>query len=466
MMKKTTLTFYGGLRTIGGTIVSLQYGDSRVIFDFGLVYSPATNIFDGQILLRKSAIVRDYLKLGLIAKIDGIYSAKDLPKDASISGANNYEGKTAVIISHLHLDHIGAMGLIDPSIPVYMTEDSLKLYNTLDLIGEGVIGKRDYQSCRYNEAFFVGEIKITPIQVDHDILGACAYHLETPDGAIIYSGDLRMHGSHPEWIDSFIQKSKELGFDAVIMEGTTIRDEEELPEETLVPSKEIPESVTTEDMIPLKMADILKETKGLGIFNIYHRNIDRIAGIIKAAELAGRKAVFEVETAQIAYSLLDSMEFSIYESEEMRQAKLKGRLPSWQKELMEEFSVISYKEINATPEKYFVQNSYTNALELFDLDVKEGVYLHSDGVPLGDYDPAYHNLERILDHISLQRISIGTGGHAIPQNLKYIVDELDPVTLIPLHSFHPERLMPNNGVQLLPKYGESYILSDGKISKL
>ncbi|WP_019154134.1 MBL fold metallo-hydrolase [Robertmurraya massiliosenegalensis] len=461
-MNKTTLTFYGGLNTIGGTIISLQYGDSRVIFDFGLVYNPQKNIFDGHIKLRRNALVRDYLKLGIIPNIDGIYSKDDLSNDSTIVAADGYSGNTAVLVSHLHLDHIGAMGLIDATIPVYMTEDSLRLYDTLDVIGEGVAGNRKYQTCHYNQSFAVGDISITPLQVDHDILGACAFHIETPDGAIIYTGDVRMHGSHPEWIEAFITKAKKLGFDAVIMEGTSIRSEEETPEDMLIANKELSEDTLTETLLPFKMADILTETKGLGVFNIYHRNIDRIHGILQAGKKSGRKVVFEAETAQLALTLMESKNFLVYESDELRHSSLS----EWRQNLLNQIPAISYKEINENPNQYLVQNSYASSLELFDLHVEDGIYLHSDGVPLGPYDPAFENLDRILQLVGLEKIHMGTGGHATPQNLKYIVDKLDPAILIPLHSFYPERLKPKTGVQLLPQYGKSYVLSKGKLTEL
>ncbi len=464
-MSKTTLTFYGGLRTIGGTIIALQYEDSRVIFDFGLTYNPAANIFDGQVQPRKSAIIRDYLKLGLIPAVDGIYNHELLPDQLSIRSAQEYNGNTAVLISHLHLDHMGAMGFIDSSIPVYMTRDSLRLYTTLEKVGEGIVGERTYQSCDYNQSFTVGAIKITPLQLDHDVLGACAFHIETPDGAIVYTGDLRMHGAHPERVETFIKSAKALGFDAVIMEGTTLRSEEELAEELLVASKELPEDLLTESMIADGMTEILRSTQGIGFFNIYQRNIDRIHGILKAGRESGRKVVFEAATAEIAFKILEEQDFFIYESEALRESIVNGTVPEWQQELIQEFHTVSYHDINLEPSKFFVQNSYDQSLELFDLHVTDGVYLHSNGVPLGAFDPAYENLERILATINLERVEVGTSGHAIPQHLRYIVDELDPAVLIPLHSFYPERLKARNGVQLLPEYDKVYVLSKGSVKE-
>ena len=462
-MNQTTLTFHGGLRTIGGTIVSLQYGEDRVIFDFGLVYNPQTNILDAQIKLRESAKTRDYLTLAMIPHIDGIYSEASLPKSSSLIPANQFPGETAVLISHLHLDHIGGMGFIDPSIPIYMSKDSYNLYQTLALIGEGVDGDRTYEPCEYNQTFFVGNIKVTPLQVDHDIPGACGFHIETPDGAILYTGDLRLHGSHPERVESFITNAKALGFDVLIMEGTTLRSEDELPEELLVASTDFPKTLITENTIPTLFTELLQDKKGIGIFNIYHRNVDRIAGVIQAGRLLNRKVVLEIGTAQIASDFLPDETFYIYESEMLRQRQANNKLENWQTRLLAAFPIISAEEINNNSHEYLVQNSYDQSLELFDLHTEGGLYLHADGVPLGDYDPAFHNLERILNLIGLPKAFVGTGGHATPQHLQYIVEQLDPNVLIPLHSFHPERLKPKRGKQLLPQYGKTYLLQRGDL---
>ncbi|UFT99276.1 MBL fold metallo-hydrolase [Radiobacillus kanasensis] len=460
----TTITFYGGLRTIGGTIISVQHKESRVIFDFGLSYNPATQVLDGQIRQRSSALTRDYLRLGLLPPIDGIYSKDAIPQDSSILSAQNYEGKTAILISHLHLDHMGAMGFIDSSIPVFMTEDSNRLYGALHTIGEGSPGDRVYQTCKVGEPITVGAITITPLPIDHDIPGACSFHIETPDGSLLYSGDVRLHGAHPHRVQLFLDQANEKGFDVLIMEGTTLRDEKELPNHELVADPTIPDDLLTEALLPNQVTDILRSISGIGVFNIYHRNIDRIRNMIMAGKEANRKVVLEVETAEIAFNWLEESDFYIYESEKLRAEY--NDLPVWKKHLIERYPTISSKEINKDPHGYFLQNSYPNALELLDIHATDGVYIHSNGVPLGPFDPAYENLNRLLQIVGLEKVQINCGGHALPQHLQYLVDELNPATLIPLHSFFPERLMPPNGIQLLPEYEKVYRLLDGRLTEL
>ncbi|WP_245644887.1 MBL fold metallo-hydrolase [Peribacillus loiseleuriae] len=463
-LERTNIRFFGGLRTIGGTIVTVEYKDSRVVFDFGLKYDPANNFFDGKLQLRTTSIVQDYLRLGMIPKIDGLYSEKDLAGNEGVIPAELDKRQTAVIISHIHLDHIGAMGTIAPEIPVYLTSDSLKLYHALDTIGEGVPGNRDYQNCDYDQSFSVGEIIVTPIQVDHDILGACAFHIETPEGSIFYTGDLRLHGNYPERIEQMIQKAKECGFDVLIMEGTTLNSVE-VQRDSMVSTNKIFEDLLTEAQLPRKMVEALEEAKGVGCFNIYNRNLDRIEGILTAGKSSKRIVVFEPELAYLASLFMPESEFAVYLSSQTKEEMKNDSLLEWKKAVLERYETLDAVQINEDPSRYFVQNSYEQTMEMFDLHVENGVYIHSNGVPLGDFDPSYQNLKNFLKRIGINHVLVGTSGHAIPNHLQYIVDELDPDFLIPLHSFHPERLIPRRGKQVLPEYGVTYVLKNHELTK-
>src|SRR5690625_707968 len=76
-MAKTEVTFWQGLRTIGGNIIEICHGKDRVIFDFGLVYDPAGSLLE-QNMHRKHKYVHDLLKLDMIPHIDGLYQERDI----------------------------------------------------------------------------------------------------------------------------------------------------------------------------------------------------------------------------------------------------------------------------------------------------------------------------------------------------------------------------------------------------
>jgi ribonuclease J len=186
MSSKTRVRFWAGLRTIGGTVITIEYEDAKIVFDFGASYSPATNVLDGQVKLRQHALLHDYVRLGVLPPVDGLYDAEQLHGLAHIRPYNaKTDRKTAVFISHLHLDHMLGIGCIPEPVPVYMTKTSRRLYHRLYQIGEGVQGiNRSYQKMRLHEPVQIGEIEVTAFPMDHDVVGACGFYIKTPDGKI------------------------------------------------------------------------------------------------------------------------------------------------------------------------------------------------------------------------------------------------------------------------------------------
>ena len=56
--------------------------------------------------------------------------------------------------------------------------------------------------------------------VDHSILGASAIAVETPDGWVGFTGDMRFHGQQPGLMGEFAQGFSELDLLALIVDGT------------------------------------------------------------------------------------------------------------------------------------------------------------------------------------------------------------------------------------------------------
>lgn len=164
--------FMSGLNTIGGNILDIRSENGRLIFDYGEISDPKT----GQL--------------------------PDLSQPTE---------NTAIFISHLHIDHVGSFKYIPKDIPIYMSQESYDLYKQLVKIGEELPIKANVYPMRYNDTIDIGDIVIMAKQSDHDIRGAFALFVETPDVKLIYSGDLRLTGNHPEYVKGWIQEAKGFG---------------------------------------------------------------------------------------------------------------------------------------------------------------------------------------------------------------------------------------------------------------
>ena len=105
----TTLTFYNGLREIGGTFVVVETDEARCMFDFGFA---VMDRMDDKIAVRYNECAADYARLGVLASQDGIYD-EETAKILGLVSFENDKKKNFFVISHMHIDHMGGLGMLD-----------------------------------------------------------------------------------------------------------------------------------------------------------------------------------------------------------------------------------------------------------------------------------------------------------------------------------------------------------------
>ncbi len=426
------LTFISGLREIGGTVVAVETETTICLFDFGFAYADR---IDDKVRLRPGKEAYDYVRLGVLNAIDGIYE----PETAHKLGVKAYgetDKEIFIIISHMHIDHMGGLGALDQGVPVYMSADSARLYHEMGVMGELEIREhKKVLPIDYDASVTVGDIKVTCVQVDHDVIGACGFLIEADGKKICYTGDYRYHGYHPEISATFAEKCK--GADLMISEGVTISfaDVDML-------SLEGPVRDHTESTLLEEFKNHALEEEKLLVINNYNRNVERIHRFIEVLAECGRTMALEPEQADYVAAFYPEDNFAVYlpEGGELKAPLLKNRPVAIRKMLLE------------NPEKYVLQQDYKHVYELFELDSVISLYLHMDGAPLGDYDPSFAKFYSLLDNLGINYLRCGLGGHAEPYYLRHTVDVIEPAVLVPLHSFRPEQLVSSHaGKIILPE---------------
>ena len=421
--KKTKITFHNGILTIGGTIIEIAYEDSHIFFDFGSEYDPASP--------KQPKDLQDLLDMNLVPYLDNMF-------DPSIE-LKGYESKednfkdTAVFLSHVHLDHSKIINYLNPSVPLYMLEGTKSLLNTLNinndflfpLHNQGDSNVRDIIGVKENEVVQVGKIKVKVMPVDHDAYGASGLLIETPDLVISYTGDIRLHGYRKDATLNFCKESENC--DVLLIEGVTVSFQE-LNENARVPEDE------NEINLIEKINNIVKENPNKQItFNYYISNIERILNIIKTnprtvvLDAYYSYVVKHATGVQSYYYQLDDNDYGLDKSYEVEFEKL----------LQDEGS-------------YFWQLD-TLAIEHFDRLKENGIYIHSNATPLGDFDPKYAPFIKRFEDNNIEFKLVGCSGHAYPFDLIEIIDLIKPKLLVPIHSYHPERLYNKSGERLLPE---------------
>ncbi|SFC35172.1 MBL fold metallo-hydrolase [Butyrivibrio sp. YAB3001] len=430
----TNLRFYSGLKEIGGTVVAVETDKAICIFDFG--YSNSDRI-DSKVSVRKGNEVLDYIKLGILNSLDGVYE-KNIADKLGKKAYGDTDKQVFVIISHMHIDHMGGLGALAQELPVYMSSDSATLYHEMGIMGE--LEYREHSNVipvDYDASFTVEDIKVTCVQVDHDVIGACGFLIETKEGKICYTGDYRFHGYHPEISRGFAEKCK--GADVMISEGVTISFADV---DTL--SLTEPERESSEYTLLEKVADYSANEEGLIVINNYNRNVERVHHFCEIIKKNGRTLVLDQIQAEYVAAFYED-DFSVYLPE--------GGTISAPR--IKDHPVVTRKDLLENPKAYVLQQDYKDSYELFDLAPVISKYLHMDGAPLGDYDPSFGIFYKMLDAIGINVERCGLGGHAEPYYLRKTVDEIQPRILIPLHSFRPEQLKSEKaGKIILPEIGD------------
>lgn len=423
---QATVSFHGGVGVIGSTKILVEQAGWRVFFDIGQDFHPGQGLFRGPLRYTLPRELAWRLRVGEAPRIPNLFAQRWL-EGTSLSGGG--DGRTAVFVSHCHLDHIGLAGFVDDSVPIYASPGTVRVETALAQAGIGLSGMEPtIQPLEEGAPLTFGPFQVTRFDVDHDVVGASGYRVETDDGAsLAFTGDFRLHGRHPERSLGFADRIRHVN--AFVTEGTTLG----FPATV---------RVRTEADVDRDFERYVRDAPGLVLMSLYPRNLERVEAFVEIALRAGRTIVWPDAVARFlrAYSLAAGPIVALEE--------------------------VAIEDLKPHARDFILQVEVRSLPALFDLDLPLGsVYLHANGEPLGPYDPEWELLQDWLRALHVPFQSIGTGGHATPDALQEIVDRVDADVLFPLHTTAPQHLLPAPGKRrLLPAYGRSYVLGGGPLA--
>ncbi|HXD99076.1 MAG TPA: ribonuclease J [Candidatus Acidoferrum sp.] len=166
MERAVRLIPLGGLGEIGLNMMLVEFGDDVIAVDCGLM-------FPDDELPGIDYVIPDFTYV--LARGDGF---------------------RAVVLTHGHEDHIGAIPYLlrAANVPVYGTP------LTLALVGEklrehGLLEGADLRVMRPRAAFEVGPFRVEPIRVTHSIVDGIGLAVDTPAGTVVLTGDFKLDPS-------------------------------------------------------------------------------------------------------------------------------------------------------------------------------------------------------------------------------------------------------------------------------
>ena len=193
----------------------------------------------------------------------------------------NRERLRAIILTHGHEDHIGALPYVldEVDAPVYGSAFTLALVRG-KLSEHGLLDSVELREMTSGAPFQVGAFQIEFIHLTHSIIDAGALAISTPLGTILHTGDFKFDPSPTDGRVSDLHRLAELGRQGVL---ALFSDSTNVERPGMTPS---------ERAVRDRFAEIIAEAKGRVLISCFSTSLHRLQIVTDLAEEYGRRICF------------------------------------------------------------------------------------------------------------------------------------------------------------------------------
>lgn len=461
-----SLTFYGGVNEIGGNKILLEAEDTKLFLDFGMSFKIANQYFAEFLQPRKCTALADFFELGLLPDLKGIYREDylrhmDRPKEE--------RSVDAVLLTHAHADHAQYIHFLRTDIPIYCTKATKIILQAVEETGsnplsdlitacdaftfyetkKGTFGRvtrrnsefvheRTFHVLEPEEKVTIGSLELEMVPVDHSLPGACGYIIYSGEGNLVYTGDIRFHGSNQTLSKNFVEKAKAAEPKWLLSEGTRIDS-----------TQQDSEAGVKQELTQL----IAAKAKGLVFVEHPIRDLDRVNTIVEAARANNREFAVTLKLAHLIETLGALAPFSLSDvkilvpkkswgliSKEGIDSKLVERdYATWEREYINRENSITCNALQKNPEHYVVSMNLWEINQLTDIQPESAIWIKSSCEPFSEEMELDEERKRNwLEHFGIKEYFAHASGHASGAELKAIIKEINPDRVYPVHTEHAE----------------------------
>jgi ribonuclease J len=382
-----------GLRSIGGNFIRIEDKDRILVFDQGIRFDIMDKYYTSFITPRSVAELRE---LGVLPKSEW------------------YENVDTIYISHMHLDHLGALSNIPSEMKILLP--SLSIYNEMEERWStsptwlSLIPRRYYVEVEELKPLETDENDVLPVPVSHSAYPAYSFLYFGRDETLLYTGDFRIESflTEDEFYDlnrgksllEFLEEKKDLRIDTLIIEGTNMG------------SSRLPISPEETMKIIRKLAQSHKQI----IATLHGLDLEYAYALTKLSEEL--KLKFYVASSQIANLL-----------QKIPNLPLKPKVVADQVGELTAFEKIALEEVE---EKSLILVSYREAVDLVkDLALanrlsKDSVFIVSEPEPQVEEASEYEVIANWFLRMGVEFYRIRVSGHYYPYQLKAILKAAKP----------------------------------------
>jgi len=265
------ITTIGGYNEVGKNMTALQIGDDVILFDCGLFLPPIVEHEERDKVYNEKKL----------REIDA------LPNDLILDHLGLRDKVRAILVSHAHLDHVGAVPYIAHryNAEVVGTPYTIEIMNSL-LKDSEIKLKNDIRTVSPNSSFTVKGRKFYEVEfinVTHSTLQASLIAVHTEKGVILYANDFKFDNTPIVGKKPNYDRLKELAKEGVL---ALIVDSLYSSEERKTPSEKIAKGLLEDVMLTTTNEDACI------VVTTFSSHIARLKSIVDCAKELDRKVLF------------------------------------------------------------------------------------------------------------------------------------------------------------------------------
>ena len=377
----------GGLGTIGKNMMAIQYEDDILVIDAGVLF-PGEDLPGVDLIIPDTTFLKD-----------------------------NRDKVRAILITHGHEDHIGAIPYLlkDFNVPVYAPKLAKGLME-LKIRPRKILKERTIESIEPENKIKIGKFSVHWFRVCHSIPDAMGIVIETPLGNVVHTGDFKIDHTPVDSNPTDLGVLSKLGEQGVLLL---------LSDSTYA---EVPGYTPSEKIVGETLEKVIGDSHGRVIIATFASLIARIQQILDAAVKYKRKVSF------VGKSMKDNVKLGLREGYLQAPNGL----------------IVSTEEIrHVGPSEAVIvttgsQGEPTSALtriaknEHKELTIIEGDTVVISATPIpGNETVVSKNINNLLklgakvlhDKIALVHVH----GHASQEELKMVLNVTKPKYFVPIH---------------------------------
>jgi ribonuclease J len=365
----------------------------------------------------------------------------------------------AIIITHGHEDHIGALPYVLTSIdvPVYATPLTNGLIS-VKLKEHKLLGKRRLENLTPGEAVDIGPFNVLPFRVTHSIPDAVGFAITTPAGTIVFTGDFKFDqtpafGPPPDF--ATLAAIGQRGVLALLSDSTRVEKAGYSP---------------SERTIQHSFDEIIRDAEGRVLITTFASNITRVQQAMEVAYRHGRKVALVGRSMENNCSIASELHYMEYPEETVFRLDDVRRFP------LNEVMLITTGS-QGEPSSVLSRLA-TNDHRQIKVVPGDTVILSATPVPGNEETVArtIDNLMRLGAEVIYEPLAdVHVSGHGYREELKLMLNLMRPRYCVPVHGeyrhlVHYRRLAVETGIPaenvLLAEIGDVIEISEEKINKV